>query len=141
MDTSRLLARLIGPLFLAIGAGVLFNAATYQAMSQEFLRNIPLIYLTGFLTLIAGIAILNFHNVWVASWPVIITIFGWFAVIGGTVRLVAPQAVQGVAGGMATSGLQMGGGIVVLLLGAWLSWAGYFENSSTTSRARRRGRK
>jgi hypothetical protein len=142
MNTSRLLARLIGPLFLAIGAGLFLNSAVYYAMSQEFLRSLSLIYLSGFLTLLAGIAIVNFHNLWVSDWRVIITIFGWLAVIGGAVRLILPQAVQSVGGTMlASPAAQTIGGVVVLALGAWLTYAGYLEKTPKTSRAKRRGKK
>lgn len=142
MNTSRLIARLIGPLFLAIGVGLFANAAVYHSMAQEFLRNVPLIYLSGFLTLLAGITIVNFHNLWVGDWRVMITIFGWLAVIGGAVRLILPQAVQSVGGTMlASTTAQTIGGVVVLALGAWLTYAGYFEKISNTSRTKRKGKK
>lgn len=37
--------------------------------------------MSGFFALVMGLAIVNAHIVWVMDWPVIITIFGWAAVI------------------------------------------------------------
>ena len=30
------------------------------------------------------------HNVWVANWPVLITLLGWLCVVSGVIRLLAP---------------------------------------------------
>ena len=42
----------------------------------------------------AGLALVLTHNVWRADWPVIITILGWLAAIGGAVRIVMPQGTE-----------------------------------------------
>ena len=91
MQTSVFLARLIGPLFLAVGIGLITNAAIYRKMAGEFLASTALVYLSGLLTMTAGLAIVLNHNVWAADWRVLITILGWLGVIGGAVRIVVPQ--------------------------------------------------
>ena len=129
MATSRYLARLIGPVFLAIGVGMLLNAPLYRVMGEQFLHSIPLIYLSGLLALPVGIAIVLAHNVWEASWRVLITVFGWLAVIGGAVRIVVPQFVQHVGGAiMHLAALPFIGGLVVLVLGGVLAWFGYRQS-------------
>jgi len=37
MPTSLFLAKLIGPLFLAVGVGLIANAAVYKKLAEEFL--------------------------------------------------------------------------------------------------------
>ena len=126
MQRSHYLAKLIGPVFLAIGIGMLLNAPLYRVMGEQFLHSIPLIYLSGLLALPVGIAIVLAHNVWEASWRVLITVFGWLAVIGGAVRIIVPQFVQHVGGAvMHLAALPFIGGIVVLVLGGVLAWFGY----------------
>lgn len=126
MATSRYLAKLIGPIFLAIGIGLLLNAPLYRVMGEQFLQSVPLIYLSGLLVLPVGIAIVLAHNVWAADWRVLITVFGWLAVIGGAVRIIVPQFVQHVGGAaMHLAALPFIGGIVVLALGGVLAWFGY----------------
>jgi hypothetical protein len=126
MQASRFLAQLIGPTFLVIGLGMLANRPGYRAMAHEFLQSRALIYLAGLLALVPGIAIVLAHNVWVLDWRLIITIFGWLAVIGGVARVLFPQNVMAIGEKMVTSlRYMLGGGIVVLVLGAILSFYGY----------------
>ena len=91
MNTSIFLAKLIGPLALALGLGVLVNRADARAVIDEFTRNRALMLLAGMISMPAGLAIVLTHNVWVANWPVLITILGWLATFTGAIRLIAPQ--------------------------------------------------
>jgi hypothetical protein len=128
MPTSLLLARLIGPTLLVIGAGMLINGAGYRAMADEFLRSRALIYIAGLLALVPGLAIVITHNVWTADWRVIITLFGWLAVLGGIFRLLMPQQVSNIGASIiARPGTLTFGGGVVVALGAILSFFGYFR--------------
>jgi len=126
MATSRFLARLIGPLFLVIGIGMLFNGDVYRAMAEEILRSVPLIYLTGILSLLGGLALLHFHNIWALDWRVIITVVGWLSVIGGVARMLVPQVGQAIGSSLFSHQVtQVVGGIVTLILGAVLTFNGY----------------
>jgi hypothetical protein len=91
VNTSIFLAKLIGPLALALGFGVLFNRDAVRAVLDEFIRNRAILFLAGLITFPAGLAIVLTHNVWVADWPVIITIAGWLTALSGAIRLVAPE--------------------------------------------------
>ena len=126
-DTSIFLARLLGPSMLVVGAGLLVNRATYRALSRGFLDSPALIYLVGLIAFVAGLAIVLTHNVWEFGWPVIITIFGWASLFAGIFRIVFPAAVALLGGRLIQSDAPLIGGIVLyLVLGAWLSYAGYF---------------
>jgi hypothetical protein len=128
MQASVYLARLIGPPFVVIGLGMLANGEVYHAMGEEFLRSHALIYLSGILALVAGLAIVNAHNVWALDWRVIITVFGWLAVIGGVLRIAVPQLVQAVGTAMFSGTLvTVIAAIVVLALGGVLSFKGYMQ--------------
>ena len=134
MQRSIYLARLIGPVFIVIGIGMLVNAATYRALAYEFLHSYALIYISGLFALVVGLALVLAHNVWVAGWPVIITVLGWLGIIGGIVRILAPQQVSAIGTGMISHpALPIIGGVAVIAIGAVLSYFGYAET------ARRRG--
>ena len=90
MSTSIFLARLIGPVMLAIGLAVFANPRGFRDMAEEFMASRALIFLSGFLIMAAGLAIVLTHNIWTADWRVLITIFGWLNLIGGALRLFAP---------------------------------------------------
>jgi hypothetical protein len=139
MQRSTYLAQLIGPVLVAIGVGMLINGPLYLVMANEGLHSYVLIYLSGILTLTAGIALVLAHNVWVGDWRLIITILGWLGVIGGTLRIVWPQEVVEI--GMAVikhAETLMIAGIAVLVIGAVLSYFGYANTKSRTGRRRSR---
>jgi hypothetical protein len=128
MTTSVFLARLIGPVCLAVGLALLLNGAVYRALAQEFLDSPALIFLSGLLTMPVGLAIVLHHNIWVADWRVLITILGWLAAIGGAVRILAPQRAAAVGrtifANPATIHTSTG---VYLVIGASLCFFGYFH--------------
>ena len=125
MDASLLLARLLGPLFLAAGLGLLLNQAHYRKMLHSFLTDAALYYFSGALALTVGVAILLFHNLWVADWRVVITIIGWLSVLKGVVRLLFPQAGQKLAGKFLAPGMFLGFGAFAAVFGGWLCYVGY----------------
>jgi hypothetical protein len=127
MDTSIFLARLLGPTMLVMGLGLLVNRSTYRTLSLEVLDSRALLFIAGLIAFVAGLAIVLTHNVWVAGWPAIITVFGWASLFAGIVRIVFPSSVMRL--GRRTvdrQGFLMFGIVLYLGLGAWLSYAGYF---------------
>jgi hypothetical protein len=126
MQKSQAIARLIGPVFCAIGIGMLTNQATYRTMAGQFLAGFPFIYISGVLALVAGLAILNMHNVWTRDWRSLITALGWVMSAVGVYRIVAPQFVNFVGTSVLMhDGFFTGAGIVLLAIGGFLSFKGY----------------
>ncbi|WP_455874740.1 hypothetical protein [Rhizobium yanglingense] len=70
---------------------MLVNLGMYESMIAEALHSGILFYLSGLLSLLAGLAIVNLHNRWQMDWRVIITVLGWLMTIGGIIRIVLPQ--------------------------------------------------
>ena len=126
MQTSILIARLIGPLLVMTGLIMLVTPQAVQDMARDFLASRGLIFLAGVLALLAGLAIVNTHNVWTAGWPVIITMFGWLAVIGGIFRMGFPALTKSVAETMLArpAGLRVSA-VIQLVLGAYLMFVSY----------------
>ncbi len=126
MQTSILIARLIGPLFVVGGLVALADPKAMRELAQEFLAGRALLYIAGFLVLLGGLAIVNTHNVWTADWPVIITIFGWLAVAGGVIRMAFPALAKSIGEAMLARQalLRVIGGIQAVL-GAYLTFEGY----------------
>lgn len=128
MANSVYLAKLIGPVMLAVAIGLFANRTHYRTMADEALRGTVLIYLTGLLALIAGLAIVLGHNVWTADWRILITLLGWVALIGGIVRVVRPQTTQEIGRRMLDSPHAMTiAGAVWGIVGLILSFFGYFR--------------
>jgi len=126
METSIFLAKLIGPMMLIAGLFVALNPARIKRIGREFLDSEALIFLSGVLTLPVGLAIVVTHNVWQADWRVVITIFGWIAIVAGIARLAFPDAIKKVGEVMLdkTSMTALPGALMVIL-GGYLSYHGY----------------
>ena len=125
MGTSVFLARLIGPMLLVVGAGVLINRENFRAMAKELVASRELMFIIGLLTLLGGLAIVNTHNVW-SGWPIIITILGWILVIGGAVRILLPDTARSIQGtALDKPAMPTIGGGIQALIGALLCYLGY----------------
>jgi uncharacterized protein YjeT (DUF2065 family) len=126
MDASIFIARLLGPMFLVMGAGMAIGPQHYRDMAREFLASRALIYIAGILAFLPGLAIVLTHNVWVFDWRLIITIFGWLGLVGGTFRLLFPAQVKAIGSALLdhTAWLR-GAGVAVIVLGAVLSYFGF----------------
>ena len=128
MANSVFLARLIGPVALVVGIALFLNKDGFRAMAEEFLRSRALIYLSGLLTMTGGLAIVLTHNVWVANWPVLITVLGWLATLGGALRILIPDKVEAWGRGLTRNPMAMTvAGTIWLGMGAVLCFFGYLR--------------
>jgi predicted phage tail protein len=86
--------------------------------------SVGLVYLNGTLLFVAGVAIVQVHNRWTRGWPVLVTVMGWVAILGGVMRMFAPQAT--------TSGATWVYGLLIALLavGVVLTFNGYRRGES-----------
>jgi len=126
MPPAVLTARLVGPLFVAIGLGILLNAPFYVGAIVEAVHSPTLVYISGIASLLAGLAVLNAYAAWTADWRVIITILGWLLVIAGVVRIVLPELVTRLATTIYSGPTALAiTGAVVLVLGGFLSFKAY----------------
>jgi len=126
METSILIAKLLGlPVFVA-GAGMLLNTSGFRDMAKDFLKSEALIYLSGVLILVAGLAVVIAHNKWAGDWTLIITTFGWLAVFGGIIRMTYPNLVAKVGSKFIDSpGVMRAAGVIWIAVGAVLSYFGF----------------
>ena len=126
MENSLFLAQLIGPTLAVMGAGLLIDPRGFQTLANEFLGSRALIFLAGLLAFVPGLAVVLGHNVWVADWPVIITVLGWLSLIGGAVRILLPRQVVRIAQTiLGRNSFVRVAGAVIVLLGAVLMFFGF----------------
>ncbi len=130
MAHSKLIAGLIGPLLAAMGVAMLINRNLFPSMIGEVAHNYALIFLSGLLVLLAGVAIVRAHNVWTGGWRILVTVLGWLAIASGLVRMWFPQAAAPIAEAFAGNAASpLIGGLVTLALGAFLSYKAYGPES------------
>jgi len=129
MDRSEYIARLMGPVMLIIGIGMIAGMLTegngYSSILKEFIASRALIFVTGVLALVVGLAVVNAHNLWVRDWRLIVTILGWLFILRGVSNLVFPSTVQT---------LVLAGAAATIALGSILSIMGYEDLWNNTPR-------
>ena len=127
---STLIARLMGPVLLVMGLGMALglwmSPDVFNGVMKELMSNLAIIWLIGILTLVAGIAIINVHNLWESDWRVIITILGWLAILRGVTNLMFPGKVQELGNRMVEShAASLLGTLALIVLGVILTAKGY----------------
>ena len=58
----------------------------------------PVVYLTGVLLFVTGLAIVRAHNIWVRNWTVLVTLSGWCFLFLGLVRMFGADQYRQAAG-------------------------------------------
>ena len=99
MDVSLHIAWILGPYLLIMGIWLLImpdKALKLMAAFKKTGNSEMLIYYGAFMSLIFGLLLLSFYREWVQSWEVIITIFGWLAVVKGVLLLFKPEMLTAI---------------------------------------------
>ncbi|MDH3240412.1 MAG: hypothetical protein OEO83_07080 [Alphaproteobacteria bacterium] len=126
LSAAEIIGRVIGPLYVVAGLGMLINPAAYRRMGQAFMDQPGLTYLGGATALAMGLLVLAVHYDFSALYPGAITLLAWIAVFKGAALLLAPQLVMKTWAPVMTSiaGLRAGG-VFALALGAYFAAKGY----------------
>ncbi|MGO9173939.1 MAG: hypothetical protein ACLP7P_18525 [Rhodomicrobium sp.] len=126
MQTSKTIAALLGPTLVAGALAVLLNLSAWPGLIEQVSQSPAIVFLSGFQLFVAGLAILYYHNRWTAGWPVLVTVFGWIAVLGGLLRILFPlQLFKYGLGAVQTPGVLPAVAVVLLAAGAFLSYKAY----------------
>jgi len=125
--TDAQIFQVLGFIYLACGLGMLINPNFYKKIFAEYVERMPALYLNGAVLVLLGYLLITFHNVWTATWGLIITIIGWIAFVKGLFALIFPKAFISIAGAMIKRrSTLMIAAIVASLLGILLLVLGYF---------------
>lgn len=126
METSILLAKIFGLVFLVVGISLIANRDYYFKIIRNMPINLLFFFFSGIGALVIGLLLVTYHNIWVQSWVVIITIFGWLALIKGIIRILAPQVALSVVKSLfRNQNVVTVLGILMLILGVILGYFGF----------------
>ena len=89
--------QLVGLTYLCAGLGLLIHPKFQKNMLDGFVKNAGLVYSIAFPTLLVGFLLVAYHNEWIMRWTIIITIFGWIALLKGITMFVLPELYQAFA--------------------------------------------
>ncbi|MEK9516494.1 MAG: hypothetical protein VWZ97_00590 [Flavobacteriaceae bacterium] len=94
MEISILIAKILGLSYLSLALGILFNTSYYRNELVKILDNSAILLYGGFLSIVLGLIIINYHNSWNDDWTTVITIVGYVALVKGMVLLIAPGSAS-----------------------------------------------
>ena len=111
MVESRNIAGLLGPSLMAmlVSEYPLVQPNLYDSQIP------PVIYVSGVLFFVAGLAIVRVHNVWVRNWPVLVTLTGWFFFVLGLIRMFAATQYRQAVAGTSSVGLMVAEGVLFII--------------------------
>jgi uncharacterized membrane protein HdeD (DUF308 family) len=95
MANSKQIAGLIGPTLAAL------LVSEFPLVQPHLYDNQipPVVYLSGVLMFVAGLAVVRAHNIWARNWTVLVTLTGWFFLVLGLVRMFAASQYHQAARG------------------------------------------
>lgn len=127
METSLLIAQILGPIYVVISLGMLMNKGHYTNVFNDFIKSDALMYIGGVMAMAIGLLIVQAHNVWVKDWTVLVTIVGWIAVLKGVMLFVFPGVMKKQTKAMMKGNMLQVASIVALVLGSAFTYFGYFQ--------------
>ena len=122
MEITIFFARLWGSFFIIFG--LLFIITRQLGKTIEMTDDKAFVISTGYITLHMGLVTVILHNIWVASWEVVITILGWSTLIKGIMKVGYPEQIHKQAQRFKKK--QMLSAIFMILLGVWLLWMSFY---------------
>lgn len=120
MTKSRQIAGILGP---ALSAALIAEFPLVQPhLYDEQIP--PVVYLSGVLFFVAGLAIVRSHNLWVRAWPVLISVTGWLFLILGLIRMFAAGQYRQTSAGVSSTTFMVLEGIL-LVVSLVITYYGY----------------
>jgi hypothetical protein len=125
MTNSKRVGGLVGPTIVAMVASEfpLVQPHLYDAQIP------PVVYLSGTLMFIGGLAIVRAHNRWATDWTVLITLSGWFFLVLGLFRMFAAGQYQRSAAST-SAGVFMVLEAILLVIGLIITFKAYSRNAA-----------
>ncbi|NNC37293.1 MAG: hypothetical protein EX271_08870 [Acidimicrobiales bacterium] len=116
---TETLLLIIGIYWLLGGLRMLIDAKSAERIFNQFEESDALLFFMGVIVLVAGLALVQFHNIW-SGWPeILITIVIWAMIIEGAMMIVMPKLLIGFARKFILNlAVVRGFGLVVMALGA-----------------------
>jgi hypothetical protein len=125
---------LLGLYLIVISVTMFAHAQTTVEIMKAIVQDRPLLFVCGLLGFTAGLAIVLAHNVWSGGvLPVVVTLFGWAALIKGVLLLLLPPETESriFITGLGYEQYPNVFAAFALLLGAYMAYSGF--NAKTRS--------
>ena len=126
MEVTTFLAQLWGPILVAVGLGFFFSTKYYVKIYRDLEKESFAVLFFGMFAMAAGIAQILAHNVWGSLSEGIVSLLGWGVLLKGIICVTFPKLADFGGEWALDKKVVPAAGAIALLLGAYLSWIGYF---------------
>lgn len=126
MDTTTFLSQLWGPAILAVGLGIFASRKYYIRIYRDLEKETLSVLLFGMVAITAGIAQIHFHNSWSSFPEAVVSLLGWMLLLKGLAFAIVPGFVDRGGDFQVNSNLVPLGGALMIIVGIYLSWVGFF---------------
>ena len=94
MGISGPAAKIVAVIYLAGGIGVLLKKINFKNIAEDLENSPALAFISGSLGVIIGMVLVEYHNIWVKNWTVLITIISWMLLAGGFAVIAFPKSLS-----------------------------------------------
>ncbi len=126
MEVNLFLSKLIGLTCFFAGLGLLINHKNLAKGIMKYVKDEFQMFFWGMMTFVIGFVILFNHCLWETPSEIIVTLFGWLAVIKGVLLMLLPNKIWvSLAKSVNTTTWSIIKGLVVVLVGLYLASVGF----------------
>ncbi len=125
MELSLFLAKFFGLYLLVLSALCALRRKAFEGIVEDFFAQRALVFLSGLISLAAGIAIVISHSVWEPGWRLAITLIGYLSVAKGIARIAFPDQIRRVARQAISGPGKWIWFAMAFAFGGWLAWMGF----------------
>jgi hypothetical protein len=126
MTNSKRIGGLLGPTLMVMVASEfpLIQPHLYDEQIP------PVVYLSGVLMFVAGLAIVRSHNLWQRDWTLLVTLCGWLLLALGLFRMFAASIYRLVTGNT-SSLIFMIVESILFAIGSLITWRAYTRDAKS----------
>lgn len=93
MELSIVVAKILALVYISSGIAALSGKISFNKMVEEYERSQGLTFLSGFITIVFGVFLVEYHNIWAGNWTVLVTVIGWLSLFKGVMLIAFPQSI------------------------------------------------
>ncbi len=122
MEVEGTIAIVVSHLMFIIGLSELIHAKLWARYTEELLESEHTVIMHTPFWLVFGLVIVNGHNIWEMSPPVIVTVFGWLMLVKCILVMMAPTPMLSIGRKMKSSRMMALriSGVVMIALGTYV---------------------
>lgn len=125
MELSLFLAKFLGLYFLILAVISFFQRGVMRNAAEEIFASRSCMALTGFVSLLFGLAIVVAHPIFELNWRGLITLIGCISLLKGVIRLAYPEYCRMIAEKMLTGKGYLSVMLLAVAAGSYLVYQGF----------------